>query len=543
MALFNSRKRQDQPTLAPVSEATPAPLPTPAQPEAALVQVAQPAQSSSAPLGAALRLVTAPDTDARTSETAAPASVEAQEARADDLRGLPLGTILFRQGLVEQGALEGALASGMESGERLGEVLIRRELVSEDDIARGLAAQQGLAFLHLEDLTFESDVTALLPTDEARSLGAVAVRLEGDGVLVITPDPSARQRDRLEARLGQRVVEAVVSRGVFDGIVERLESPDQPVLAVAPEFQPVAEVVESTEEPQPQFGELADFAPPADDFTESTDEDETPHPVDEAPKLARHDEEEQMDQAWTETEAVEDGESAPESWSAPTTPQEIWGQTAVEPEPERTVENVEHVEEFRRQDEPEQFEQVEPATEPDTSWTPEPETHAAFDGGSIEDLGAHHDASVGRIDDLLTRIQQGASAYADLRAQINGLSDSLRTTEQTLAEREHRLGELTAAHEGDQRRIDDLVGQLREREEALSGLSGRVEDLTGRLGSAEERLDEREQRLAELDASLAERVRYVEELSAQVERRDDALSAFEQKLNAIAVHFVTDSNA
>ena len=117
----------------------------------------------------------------------------------------------------------------MESGERLGEVLIRRALVSEDDIARGLAAQQGLAFLHPEDLTFDSEVTALLPTDEARSLGAVAVRLEGDGVLVITPDPSARQRDRLEARLGQRVIEAVVSRGVFDGIVERLDSPGEPV--------------------------------------------------------------------------------------------------------------------------------------------------------------------------------------------------------------------------------------------------------------------------------------------------------------------------
>jgi uncharacterized coiled-coil protein SlyX len=313
----------------------------------------------------------------------------------------------------------------------------------------------------------------------------------------------------------------------------------------------VAEVVESTE--APQFGELADFAP-ADDVTESTDEEETPHPVDEAPELARHDEEEQMDQAWTETEAVEDGESAPESWSAPTTPQEIWGEAAVEPAPESTsVESsendssngtvdVEHVAEFQHHDEPQQFEHVEPANEPEVSWTPEPETQFVSNGdGSIEDLAAQHDASVGRIDDLLTRIQQGASTYVDLRAQIAGLSDSLRTTEETLAEREHRLGELTAAHEGDQRRIDDLVGQLREREEALSGLSERVEDLTGRLGSAEERLDEREQRLAELDASLAERVRYVEELSAQVERRDDALNAFEQKLNAIAVHFVGDS--
>ena len=162
------------------------------------------------------------------------------------------------------------------------------------------------------------------------------------------------------------------------------------------------------------------------------------------------------------------------------------------------------------------------------------------DSGRIEELGADYEASVGRIDELLVRIHEGATTFTDLRAQIGDLTDNLRTTEEALADREHHLGALADDHAAAQQRIDELVHELQERDNALSGLGQRLEDLTGRLGSAEERLDEREQRLAELDASLGERVRHVEELSAQVERRDHALSAFEEKLAAIAAQFAAD---
>src|SRR6185437_2574227 len=167
MALFSSRKRQDPPVLAAVGEVASA-LPAPAQP-------AQ--QFSSAPLGASLRLVSTPSESPEPVADEHPALPE--EPRAEDLRGLPLGTILFRQGLVEQQDLEEALGAGMETGERLGEVLIRRSLVTQDDIGRGLAAQQGLAFLQEDELGFDAEVAAALTADEARQLGAVAVRAEG----------------------------------------------------------------------------------------------------------------------------------------------------------------------------------------------------------------------------------------------------------------------------------------------------------------------------------------------------------------------------
>ncbi len=522
MALFSSRKRQDPPVLAAVGEAAPA-LPAPAQP-------AQ--QFSSAPLGASLRLVSNAPAEAPAAEQ--PSMPE--EPREEDLRGLPLGTILFRQGLVEQTDLEEALGAGMESGERLGEILVRRSLVTDDDIGRGLAAQQGLAFLHEHDLRFDAEVGSLLPADEARQLGAVAVSAEGDTVLVVTPDPSARQRERLEHRLERSVTEAVVSRGVFDRLVEVLEGG-----AEVHAFSPVVVAAEPGETVEvevfdlPPAVDVHDIEPPAAEAVlEPVAEEAADEPTIDAaddPEL-RHEPQEvaQMEQVWTEVESSEpnEPEAGAETWTEPTTPEEIWG-AATQEAPEAHVEEHMHVEQHMHVEEHTHVEE-QPAVEheaPEAEWSPEP---AAFDGGDGE-------ASLSRIDELLARIHEGASTFGDLRSQIDGLSETLRTTEETLADRERRIGDLVQEHESDQRRIEELVGQLGEREEALHGLNSRVEELTGRLGSAEERLDEREQRLAELDSTLSERMQHMEELSRQLERRDQALGSFEEKLNAIAAHF------
>src|SRR6478609_1728402 len=115
MALFSSRKRHDSSQPAPVGTSSPAPEPI----------TAQRVQISPAPLGAGLRLVSVAVPETTATPPAPEALPASEETRADDLRGLPLGTILYRRGLVEQSELEEALAAGMESGERLGEVLIR----------------------------------------------------------------------------------------------------------------------------------------------------------------------------------------------------------------------------------------------------------------------------------------------------------------------------------------------------------------------------------------------------------------------------------
>ncbi|HEV8459744.1 MAG TPA: hypothetical protein VGQ38_03465 [Gaiellaceae bacterium] len=350
-----------------------------------------------------------------------PQGAEPQEDRADDLRGLPLGTILYRQGLVQQDELEGALVEGMESGELLGEILIRRGLLSRDDIARALAAQQGQP----------------LPWQEEPELDG--------GILAVHPaDPSFTEHDALERELSE--VEAVPSQ---DGLEDLL---------------------------------LPGYHMSGDDEQVIGQE----QPTDEAAEQPYEDKKDQVEQTWPDTQVEE---TAP-AWSAPNPLHEAWH------EPEADV----------AADEPAPVERAE-----------------------VSELDAQHEANVGRIEDLLARIDQGASTFADLRARIGGLSQSLHTAEETIAERDRRLAELTGAHEAGERRIEELVAQLHEREEELHGVGGRLDELSGRLVSAEERADERERRL--------------EELFRQVERRDNALSALESKLDGIAARFAAEAHA
>lgn len=453
MSFFNARKRPDPPPDEPVDEVAPAPV----------TSAPTHSQFSSAPLGAALRLVSTPEPELRLAE--APArEPETAADRAADLRGLPLGTILYRQGLVQQSELEEALASGMQSGERLGEILIRRGLISEEDIARGLAAQQGLPLFAREELALDAEVAALIPVDEARDLGTIAVRSEDDGVLVVTPDPSARQRAALEERLHRSVTEGVVTKSVFDGLLHEIEQLAAEPVHEAPEDhpEPKEEAVEQTWTDAPEAEAAAD---------------------------------EQPSHEWG-------GEpSAVESWSEPEAEHEVAPEWEHRPE-------AEHQPELGWEHQP----------EPEAEHQPEPLAQA-----EVGELDARHDASVGRIGELIARIEEGASTFADLRARIGGLTESLHAAEENVADRDRRLSELTEGHEVDQRRIEELVSQLHEREEELRGVGGRIDDLSGRLVSAEERLDERERRL--------------EDLFRQVERRDSALAAFEQKLDAIASQF------
>ena len=71
------------------------------------------------------------------------------------MREVPLGTLIFREGLLTEEQLEEALQDGMQRGKRLGEVLLERGLVSENDLGRLLAGQKGLQFVQLDSAAID----------------------------------------------------------------------------------------------------------------------------------------------------------------------------------------------------------------------------------------------------------------------------------------------------------------------------------------------------------------------------------------------------
>jgi hypothetical protein len=133
----------------------------------------------------------APPAPAPASEPTPPAPAEpAPGIAVADMRDVPLGTLVFRAGLLPEERLEEALQEGMKTGKRLGEILLERGWVSEIDLGRLLAGQKGLPFVELDPAAIDPTAPPLLPAEKARLHGALPIGFEAGVPVVAVADPS-----------------------------------------------------------------------------------------------------------------------------------------------------------------------------------------------------------------------------------------------------------------------------------------------------------------------------------------------------------------
>jgi hypothetical protein len=102
-----------------------------------------------------------------------------------------LGSLLIEKGMITSEQLDEALRERADTGDRLGEILLRRRWLFEDELARALAEQLGLKSLSFTNISVDAAAVALLPPEIGAATAAVPVRFERDGtVLVVAADPS-----------------------------------------------------------------------------------------------------------------------------------------------------------------------------------------------------------------------------------------------------------------------------------------------------------------------------------------------------------------
>jgi Type II secretion system (T2SS), protein E, N-terminal domain len=124
-------------------------------------------------------------------EVAPPVAAEpAPSVPVTDMRDVPLGTLVFRAGLLPEERLEEALHEGMKTGRRLGEILLERGWVSEVDLGRLLAGQKGLPFVELDPAAIDPTAPPLLHPEKARLHGALPIGFQDGVPVVAVADPS-----------------------------------------------------------------------------------------------------------------------------------------------------------------------------------------------------------------------------------------------------------------------------------------------------------------------------------------------------------------
>ena len=166
--------------------------------------------------------------------------------------GVPLGTLIFRAGLLTEEQLEDALQEGVRSGKRLGEVLLESGLIDERDLGRLLADQKGLRFVELSSFALDPSATSLFSAEMAHMFAALPVGFEDGLPLVAVADPSnALVTENLRRALGKDPRLVVASRSDLQKTIDRLHasSDDEPAMQSEPELTPPA--VEPLLQPEP----------------------------------------------------------------------------------------------------------------------------------------------------------------------------------------------------------------------------------------------------------------------------------------------------
>ncbi|MGO9444381.1 MAG: GspE/PulE family protein [Thiobacillaceae bacterium] len=128
-------------------------------------------------------------------------------ARPEKVR---LGDLLVKEELISEAVLAVALAEQKRTGRRLGRVLIDSGVVTEESIAKGLARQLELKFVDLKESPVDAAALKHLPESHARRLRVLPLQSLSKGLLVGMADPGDLFAYDELVRLTQKEIQVAV---------------------------------------------------------------------------------------------------------------------------------------------------------------------------------------------------------------------------------------------------------------------------------------------------------------------------------------------
>ena len=123
-----------------------------------------------------------------------------------------LGELLRRIGLVTDEQLKNALSTQSVQGGRLGEILIRELVLSEDQLARAVAEQKNLRQVSLAGIDIDRNAASLLPIGMARLRECIPIGFRDGRLVLAMSDPlDIEAIDETQQRTGHRVEPVVAT--------------------------------------------------------------------------------------------------------------------------------------------------------------------------------------------------------------------------------------------------------------------------------------------------------------------------------------------
>lgn len=149
-----------------------------------------------------------------------------------------LGELLVRQGLLTDDQLTTALAEQKKTGKKLGRVFVDNGYVTEDQIAVTLSKQLNLPYINLKNYELTPRVVQQLSETHARRFRAIVLKKDGLGALIGTSDPTdLHAYDELQAILKTSISFAVVTENEVLQTIDRMYRRTEEISGLARELE------------------------------------------------------------------------------------------------------------------------------------------------------------------------------------------------------------------------------------------------------------------------------------------------------------------
>jgi type IV pilus assembly protein PilB len=195
----------------------------------------------------------------------APASVMAARRQRAVAR---LGDRLVAEGLLAPEQLHKALAEQRGTNEKLGTVLVRLNLVTEDNLVAFLSRQYKLSAINLSDLEIDPDVLKLVPEQIAKRHEVLPVKRQGNVLTLAMADPTnVLALDDVGFMTNLQIQPMVASQGALRKAIERHYDGGGTVTEMIAEMEGLESDVEVVEGGEESFAKADVF-----ELKESADE-------------------------------------------------------------------------------------------------------------------------------------------------------------------------------------------------------------------------------------------------------------------------------
>jgi type IV pilus assembly protein PilB len=113
---------------------------------------------------------------------------------------------LVNMGLVNEEQLEVALKEQKETGDRLGDILVRLEFITREALTKALASHFSLVPISLKDYSPSKEIINMVPATIARRYKMIPLKLENNTLTVALADPlDFLSLDNLEKEIGHKI--------------------------------------------------------------------------------------------------------------------------------------------------------------------------------------------------------------------------------------------------------------------------------------------------------------------------------------------------